>query len=149
MSGRRGHPPFIPTREQRWTVQVLRSHGVPMTVIASNITLDGRGIDVKTLKKAFAVELRTGFEQVKAAIGASVVKSALAGNVAAQKYWLMCWGGPEWRPPVIAPGDEVPGAAHGATTIIIKGGLPEIVHPAMPGEEADEERKTNGSGQAH
>lgn len=145
--------PFMPTREQRWTVQVLRSHGVPMTIIAANITFDGIGIDVKTLKKAFPSELKTGFEQVKSAIGAAVVKSALAGNVAAQKYWLMCWGGPEWRPPANIS-DETPGNVSGATTIIIKGGLPEIVHPVTEDAAGEPEHmnggaKGNGAGQAH
>jgi hypothetical protein len=51
----------------------------------------------KTLRKYFAVELATGRAQVRAAIGASIVRQALAGNINAARYWLSTHGGPEWR----------------------------------------------------
>jgi hypothetical protein len=87
-----GRPPFQPTREQRSTVQVLVSNGNGERVIARVI-----GIDRTTLRKHFKDELRNGRDQVVAAVGATVVRSALAGNMFAAKYWLATHGGPEWR----------------------------------------------------
>lgn len=55
------------------------------------------GIDMKTLNKHFRTELAEGKATVVAAIGASVVKAALAGNLFAARYWLSCFGGPQWR----------------------------------------------------
>jgi hypothetical protein len=89
---RRGAPPFVPTREQRQTVQVLSANGDPQRVIAKNI-----GIDEKTLRKHFAEELANGLAHVRAAVGGSVVRAALNGNIYAAKYWLSTHGGPEWR----------------------------------------------------
>ena len=87
-----GRPPFEPTDAQRQIVQVLKSNGVGERVIAANV-----GCDTKTLRKHFKAELTDGRLQVKAAIGVALVRAALAGNVAAAKYWLSTHGGPEWR----------------------------------------------------
>ena len=88
----RGQPPHMPTERQRQTVQVLKSCGNPHKVIARVI-----GIDEKTLMKHYRTELDNGFAEVKAMMGAAVVKAGLRGNISALKYWLMCFGGPEWR----------------------------------------------------
>jgi hypothetical protein len=87
-----GRPPFEPTDSQRQIVQVLRSNGIPQRTIAANI-----GCDVQTLRKHFRVELADGHDQVKAAMGAALVRAGLAGNVGALRYWLSTHGGPEWR----------------------------------------------------
>ncbi len=89
-----GRPPFAPRPEQRQMVQVLRANGVPLDTIARNI-----GITKPTLRKYFRDELSHGFEQVKAAMGAALVKAGLGGNVGAQRYWLATQGGENWRPP--------------------------------------------------
>jgi hypothetical protein len=88
----RGQPPFSPTLHQRQLVNVMRAHGDTLPIICTNL-----GISEKTLRKHFKVELADGFEQVKAAIGVSIVNAALKGNIYAAKYWLSCFGGPEWR----------------------------------------------------
>jgi hypothetical protein len=90
-----GQPPFEPTPEQRKLVQVLAANGTSQATIARNV--GPRGIDEKTLRKHFRRELSDGHEQIKAAIGLSVVRAALNGNVYAAKYWLSTHGGPEWR----------------------------------------------------
>jgi hypothetical protein len=87
-----GQPPHRPTDKQRQTVEVLKANGNPHKVIARVI-----GIDEKTLIKHYRKELDDGFAQVKAMMGAAVVKAGLRGNIAALRYWLMCRGGPEWR----------------------------------------------------
>jgi hypothetical protein len=75
-------------------VRVLVSNGVAHRIIAE--VLD---ISTNTFRKHYKLECKNGFERIKAQIGAAVVSSALAGNVAAQKYWLGTHGGPEWRVP--------------------------------------------------
>ena len=55
------------------------------------------GISHQTLRTHYKPELRNGVEKVRAAIGMSLVKAALGGNVHAQKYWLQTRGGPDWR----------------------------------------------------
>ena len=77
----RGAPPFQPTQAQRQLVNVMRSHGDTLPIICRNL-----GISAKTLRKHFPAELADGHEQVKAAIGLSVVRAALKGNVYAAKY---------------------------------------------------------------
>ena len=70
----RGQPSFSPTLHQRQLVHIMRAHGDSLPIIATNV-----GCDVKTLKKHFKVELADGFDQVKAAIGLSIVNAALKG----------------------------------------------------------------------
>jgi hypothetical protein len=139
---------FVPTTEQRWLVQVLHAHGIPLAAIARNVHDDGRHIDVKTLKRAFKEELSTAKLQVKAAIIASLVRSATQGNVMAQRYWLLTHGGPEWKNPWNDRDAAAPIAANETgTTIIIKGGLPPIDYSAPTLEHEDiVPRSTNGSG---
>ena len=67
--------------------------GVPFRVIAAML-----GISLTTLKRHFRVELTRGRDEVVAAIGGGLVRAALGGNVHAMRYWLMCRGGPAWRP---------------------------------------------------
>jgi DNA invertase Pin-like site-specific DNA recombinase len=60
----RGRPPFVPTEQQRHTVEVLVAHGVAERVIAKVL-----GIDRNTLRKHFRDELRV-----------CIVRAALAGD---------------------------------------------------------------------
>src|SRR5579864_3212459 len=87
-----GRPSFAPRPDQRQMVQVLRANGVPIDTIARNI-----GVSKPTLRKYFKEELYHGYEQVKAAMGAALVKAGLGGNVGAQRYWLATQGGEKWR----------------------------------------------------
>ena len=97
---RRPPTPHHPTQQQRDMVRVLISNGVPHDIIAEMLN-----ISPPTFKKHYRVECRTGFERVKALIGTAVVRSAMNGNVGAQKYWLGTHGGPEWRIPKELQGD--------------------------------------------
>jgi hypothetical protein len=85
-------PEFRPTQEQRQLVMVLAANGVLKPVIATIL-----GINLKTLDRHLRNELREGWAQITARIGASLVKEALAGNVAAARFWLTVHGG--WRVP--------------------------------------------------
>jgi len=97
-------------------VQVLKANGNPHEVIAMVI-----GISADTLAKHYRKQLDDGKAQVKAMMGAAVVKSGLGGNIGAQRYWLACFGGPEWK----VPKEEVSGGG-GETTIIVRGGIASV-----------------------
>src|SRR5690348_14143243 len=84
-----GRPPHEPTLGQRNTVQVMVANGNGERVIARAV-----GIDRSTLRKHYREELRSGRDQVVAAMGAAPVRAGLAGNVHAAWYWLACRGGP-------------------------------------------------------
>jgi len=72
-------------------VMVMRANGDSLPVIARAVR-----VSVSTLKRHFPLEIKNGFEDVKSRVQAAVVRSALSGNVAAQKFWL-CRYVPEWR----------------------------------------------------
>lgn len=90
--GERGRPPFEPTDTQRQIVQVLQANGISQASIARNLS-----VDIRTLRKAFRDELRTGHDQVKAALGAVFVQAGLRGDWHAALEWLKRFGGPEWQ----------------------------------------------------
>lgn len=151
-----GRKPFVPTREQRWVVQVLHAHGFSHRFIARKIGIDENGkptaIGERTLRKAFKDDLADAHLQVKAAMVATLVRTGLNGNVSAMKYWLACFGGPEWRIPAGADGELPASQGIGQTTIVIRGGLPPVIHQGradMVEEDDDGDpppRKTNGHG---
>ena len=87
-----GRPFYEPTQDQRRMVQVLRANGVLIGTIARYL-----GISAPTVRRHFKVELSHGFEHVKAAMGAALVKAALGGNVGAMCFWLARHGGDQWR----------------------------------------------------
>lgn len=73
---------------------------MPQEIIARSILRykdDRVGIDLKTLRKVFRLELDEGYEQTVARMGMAVVRSGLGGNVMAQRYWLETHGGDEWK----------------------------------------------------
>jgi hypothetical protein len=123
-----GRKKFKPTDEQRRAVQVLRANGNTNRIIALVM-----GITEQSLERHYHRDLANAFDEVKARISTAVVRSALGGNVAAQKYWLFCKGGPEWRP----PRDDETYANGGGTTILIRGGLPQVIDakPEPNGED--------------
>jgi hypothetical protein len=73
---------------------VLHAHGIGLRVIAKTI-----GCDVNTLRKYFREELRDARLHVEAAMGAAIIAAANRGAWGAAKYWLTCFGGPQWRVP--------------------------------------------------
>ncbi len=87
-----GRPPFEPSPEQRQMVQILRANGISVEAIARSI-----GVSTPTLRKYFKIELLHGYEHVKGAMGHTLVKEGLKGNVSAICFWLARQGGEEWR----------------------------------------------------
>jgi|TARA_R110000803_G_C11731187_1_gene289677 hypothetical protein len=86
-----GQPAFKPTEDERKTVGMMAAMGTPQADIAR--TIRGKGIDVKTLNKHFKDEIETAATLANAKIGGSMFNKAVAGDVAAQKYWLSCKAG--------------------------------------------------------
>lgn len=87
-------PTFVPTDEQRHTVMVLSANDVRVPIIAQALR-----INEKTLAKHFRKEMDLGREHITARVGYAVVKEALAGNIAAARYWLSTHGGKAWQAP--------------------------------------------------
>lgn len=94
-------PAFVPTNEQRHTVMVLAANNDTQAVIAQALN-----IHHSTLVKYFKKEIKTGRAQIVARVGYTVVKEALAGNMAAARFWLQTHGGPSWQLPKEAPGAD-------------------------------------------
>jgi hypothetical protein len=95
-----GRPAFNPTHAQRALVRSMAANRVPQHIIARNVLRhrnDLDGIDEKTLRRVFRRELDEGYARTVASMGVAVVRSGLAGNVAAQRYWLETHGGDEWK----------------------------------------------------
>lgn len=85
---------YQPTPDNRHTVMVLVANGDDLEIIAQALN-----ITVATLRRHFKNEIQTGRRQIVARVGYAMVKEALAGNVAAARYWLQSHGGPAWRIP--------------------------------------------------
>ena len=96
-----GIPAFRPTPEQRHMVMVFTANGAKRAIIAEALQ-----INVKTLDKYFYHEMQRGLEHVTMRIGSVVVREALAGNMAAARYWLTTHGGMGWRVPARDRDDE-------------------------------------------
>ncbi len=79
-SGRR---PFQPSEEDREKVRVLKAGGMTNDAVATAI-----GISVPTLTKHFAHELDVGTAKTRAELLLALHRSAMGGNVAAQKKAL-------------------------------------------------------------
>jgi hypothetical protein len=160
---------YIPTDDERFLVTVLHRHGISQKVIAQYVNREQGGIDQKTLRKVFRRELNDAVERVKANMIAALVRSALNGNVSAQKFWLARFGGPEWRapdyrdddddlPPGTVPAGALEEAGGGGMVITIIGGLPPRANgsaPTLEGkvetetEDGDTHVSTNGSGKTN
>lgn len=116
-----GRPPFVPTEIQRTLVTVLRAIGEDPADIAREI-----GCDKRTLYKYFRQELAHGKARVRAKIGMSLVKKAIAGDNTAMIFWLKTQGGDAWREkPREPPEGGVPPT--GAASELSDGELADIV----------------------
>ena len=96
-------PRLNPTDEQRKKVKALVAVGIPQDEIARQIGVRSP----KTLRKHFRDELDRGAMEANASVAGALYNKAVAGDVAAQKFWLMCRAG--WRPqPGYGPGTIQP-----------------------------------------
>lgn len=107
-----------PTDDTRRTVRILKSCANSHKTIALIL-----GIDEKTLMKRYREELDYGLEHTRGLVSAAVVRQALQGNINAAKFYLACFGGPEWKAPKEADDSNGNGA-----TIIIRGGIASVQH---------------------
>ena len=82
--------PFVPTAEQRRSVEAMSGFGVPQKDIA--IILD---IDVKTLCLKLRREIDLGMAKANAKVGQSLFQMATTGNIAAAIFWTKARMG--WR----------------------------------------------------
>ena len=79
-SGRR---PYAPTEEDREKVRVLKAGGMSDDAVATAL-----GISAPTLRKHFSYELDVGTAKTRAELLLALHRSAMGGNVAAQKKAL-------------------------------------------------------------
>lgn len=72
-------PVFVPTDEQRRTVEAMVGFGIPETDICQLVRQPktGKPIDEKTLRKHFEVEIATGAVKVKSLVGNMIVNTIL------------------------------------------------------------------------
>lgn len=108
--------PHEPTDDTRKTVRILKSCANSHKTIALIL-----GIDEKTLMKRYREELDYGLEHTRGMVSAAVVRQALQGNINAAKFYLACFGGPEWK-------QQAQEAAGGQTTIVVHGGIASVKH---------------------
>lgn len=85
-----GRPRFAPTDDQRHTVECMASAGIPQDDIARVI-----GIAKATLQEHFRDELDNGKARTITKVADSLVRQALAGNIAAAIFYLKTQG--RWR----------------------------------------------------
>ena len=103
-------PKLNPTPEQREKVKTLAAVGTPHEQIADMIGVRSP----KTLRKHFRHELNSGSPDANASVAGALYKKAMAGNVEAQKFWLLHrahWGRPAYQrapapPPFVVAYEE-------------------------------------------
>ncbi|MES0386051.1 MAG: hypothetical protein ABUJ98_15890 [Hyphomicrobium sp.] len=78
-----GRPTYKPTDEQRRTVKAMTGYGIKQCDIA--VAMD---IDEKTLRKHYRREMDIGATMATSKVAESLYQNALAGNVAAQIFWM-------------------------------------------------------------
>jgi hypothetical protein len=84
MGRKAGQPKFVPTDDERKTVELMCAVGIAHEGIALCIR---DGIDDKTLRKHFRKELDTAAIRANAKVGGSMFQQAINGNVNAGKWW--------------------------------------------------------------
>lgn len=85
-----GRPPFEPTDEQRYSVELMASIGIPQEQIASSLE-----ISLPTLHKYFRDELDNGKPRTITKVADSLYRQAIAGNITAAIFYLKTQGG--WK----------------------------------------------------
>ncbi len=85
-----GHPPFMPTKEQRNFVTVMINMNLTQEEIASLIINPhtDKSIDKHTLQKAFNGELATGRSRIKSVVGSKLYQALEAGEQWAINFGL-------------------------------------------------------------
>jgi hypothetical protein len=88
-SPRTGYNPFVPSKEQRDSVETLAGYGIPHEEICRLVTnpRTNRPIDDKTLRRHFRHELDTGYVKANAKVVQSLYAQATGGNVTAAIWW--------------------------------------------------------------
>ncbi len=79
-----GHPPFVPTDEERLQVESLSGVGLPQDQIA---VLIRDGIHLNTLLKYFQKELKAGKAKANSKIGSTLFAKAMNGDTTAAIFW--------------------------------------------------------------
>ena len=155
-----GRPKYKPTEADRNTVRSMAATGFTQEQIAS--CLGTAGIDPKTMREHFAVELDTAANKANAAVANRAYQMAVAGNPpAATFFWLKCragWkdladgagGGRTSRVVVVPAGQPLPAAT--ALSLAIKAGATQrgahngrvmpCVRGLVGGTAADSRRKS-------
>jgi hypothetical protein len=79
VAGRSGRKAFVPKPEQRAIVKTLTGLGIPQTEICRLVTnpQTGKPLDPKSLRKHFALEIRTGAVELKFLVGRFVLATIL------------------------------------------------------------------------
>jgi hypothetical protein len=83
----RGKPKYIPTEADRNTVRSMAATGFTHEQIAS--CLGTSGIDPKTMRKHFRVELATAANKANAAVANKLYQMAVAGHPPAATFFWM------------------------------------------------------------
>ncbi len=96
-TGKRGQPPYAPTDEHRQLVEGMVGMGLKRTDVAALM-----GIDPKTLREHFRMELKNGDAKANLNVAQGLYKNATTpakrqpgGDVKAQIFWLRTRAG--WK----------------------------------------------------
>lgn len=107
-----GRPPFVPTAELRALVRLLSGHGVTQPEICAMVAqVTGGTMSRPTLRKHFPVEIRVGRAEVALKVARALFELAMAGDLAAQIFWLKCqcgWSGRSTDEQAGPPGAPLP-----------------------------------------
>jgi hypothetical protein len=114
-------------------ITVLRANGATIETICGVV-----GITDKTLTKHCRKELDGALDNLRARMGATLVRTALNGNVNAMKFWLATHGGPEWRVP------KDPNSDAAATAALLGDDEADPVTFYMPSNGRDEPETDDG-----
>lgn len=93
-----------PSEKDRKTVESMSAYGIPQDEIALVI-----GVDPKTLRRHYRVELDTAEARANAKVAESLFRKAIGdgtGSVSAAIFWLKCRAG--WKD-AVPEGEELPG----------------------------------------
>jgi len=91
--GKVGKPPFIPTNDDRKTVEIMTACGFNHAQVCNQ--LGPTGLSEKTLIKYFRRELDTAVDKANARMGAKAYQMGLGGSERMVQYWLNCRAG--WK----------------------------------------------------